>query len=150
MNTERGFTLVELMIVIAIVAILASIGIPAYQGYLQKAAMTDMLQSLAPYQTAVNLCALENSSVATCNAGSQGIPAARGSRYVSDVSVTRGVITLTGQSALQGLNVTLTPRWDTSSSSVIWSRNCQSATQSDSLIAACQRVFRFDDVSEGT
>ncbi|MFT8209727.1 MAG: prepilin peptidase-dependent pilin [Symbiopectobacterium sp.] len=145
MTTEHGFTLVELMIVIAI---LASIGIPAYQGYLQKAAMTDMLQTLAPYQTAVNLCALENSSVVPCNTGSQGIPTARGSRYVSSVTVTQGVITLTGQSALQGLNVTLTPRWDSGSSSVIWSRNCQAATQSDSLIAACQRVFRFDDAPE--
>lgn len=148
MTIAHGFTLVELMIVIAIVAILASIGIPAYQGYLQKAAMTDMLQTLAPYQTAVNLCALENSSIAPCNAGSQGIPAARSSRYVSNISVTQGVITLTGQSALQGLNVTLTPRWDTGSSSVIWSRQCQAAIQADSLIAACQRVFRFDDVSE--
>lgn len=148
MNTERGFTLVELMIVIAIVAILASIGIPAYQGYLQKAAMTDMLQSMAPYQTAVNLCALENSSVAPCNAGSQGIPIARGSRYVSNLSVTQGVISLTGQSALQGLHVTLIPHWDSGSSSVIWRRHCQAATQAESLIVACERVFRFDDASE--
>lgn len=148
MNTERGFTLVELMIVIAIVAILASIGVPAYQGYLQKAAMTDMLQSMAPYQTAVSLCALENSSVAPCNAGSQGIPVARGSRYVSNLSVTRGVISLTGQSALQGLQVILMPYWDSASSSVIWHRHCQAATQSESLIVACERVFRFDDAAE--
>ncbi|MBG6248951.1 MULTISPECIES: prepilin peptidase-dependent pilin [Symbiopectobacterium] len=148
MNTERGFTLVELMIVIAIVAILASIGIHAYQGYLQKAAMTDMLQSLASYQTAVNLCALENSSVAHCNAGSQGIPAARGSRYVSNLSVTQGVISLTGQSALQGLHVTLIPYWDSGSSSIIWRRHCQATSQAESLIVACERVFRFDDVSK--
>lgn len=148
MNTERGFTLVELMIVIAIVAILASIGVPAYQGYLQKAAMTDMLQSLEPYQTAVNLCALENSSVTPCNAGSQGITVARGSRYVSNLSVTQGVISLTGQSALQGLHVTLIPYWDSGSSSVIWRRHCQAASQAESLIVACERVFRFYDVSE--
>lgn len=148
MNTERGFTLVELMIVIAIVAILASIGIPAYQGYLQKAAMTDMLQSLAPYQTAVNLCALENSSVAPCNAGSQGIPVVRGSRYIGNLSVVQGVISSTGQSALQGLHVTLVPYWDSGSGSVIWRRHCQAASQAESLIVACERVFRFDDISE--
>lgn len=145
MTLQKGFTLVELMIVIAIIAILASIGIPAYQGYLQKAAMTDMLQTLVPYQTTVNLCVLENSATTPCSAGSQGIPAERSSRYVSNVNVSQGVITLTGQAILQGLSVTLTPQWEISTSAVNWSRRCLATPPSDSLVAACQRVFRFED-----
>lgn len=148
MTTQHGFTLVELMIVVAIVAILGSIGVPAYQGYLQKAAMTDMLQTLAPYKTAVDLCALEQSDVAPCNAGSYGIPTGKGSRYVSDVGVNQGVITLTGQSTLQGVSVTLTPRWDASDSAVVWSRQCQTSAQAESLLSACQEMFRFGNAAE--
>ena len=59
METQRGFTLIELMVVIAIIAILSAIGIPAYQRYIQKAAMTDMLQTMAPYKLAVELCVLD-------------------------------------------------------------------------------------------
>ena len=59
---QRGLTLIELMIVIAIVAILSAIGVPAYQGYLQKAALTDMLQTMVSYKTPVDLCGLENAA----------------------------------------------------------------------------------------
>jgi len=48
MDRQRGFTLIELMIVIGIVAILSAIGLPAYQNYLQRAALTDMLQTMVP------------------------------------------------------------------------------------------------------
>ena len=55
MTTQQGFTLIELMIVIAIIAILSAIGVPAYQGYLQKAALTDMLQTMAVSYTHLTL-----------------------------------------------------------------------------------------------
>ncbi|MEG2830409.1 MAG: prepilin-type N-terminal cleavage/methylation domain-containing protein, partial [Edwardsiella sp. (in: enterobacteria)] len=45
MSSQHGFTLLELMIVIAIIAILGAIAVPAYQRYLQKAAMADVLQA---------------------------------------------------------------------------------------------------------
>lgn len=48
MSSQHGFTLLELMIVIAIIAILGAIAVPAYQRYLQKAAMTDVLQAVTP------------------------------------------------------------------------------------------------------
>ncbi|VUS40744.1 Fimbrial protein [Klebsiella pasteurii] len=74
MDKQRGFTLIELMVVIGIIAILSAIGIPAYQNYLRKAALTDMLQTFVPFRTAIELCALEHGGLTPCDGGSNGIP----------------------------------------------------------------------------
>ncbi|RJF53047.1 prepilin peptidase-dependent pilin [Serratia inhibens] len=146
METQRGFTLIELMVVIAIIAILSAIGIPAYQRYIQKAAMTDMLQVMTPYKLAVELCVLDGGAPAGCNAGSKGIPAGGTSRYVSDVKVSQGMITLTGTQTLQGLTVALTPTQN-ASGMTRWTRQCTS--DNANLQETCQEVFRFDDTAKG-
>ncbi|MFP5595965.1 prepilin peptidase-dependent pilin [Kluyvera sp. 142486] len=143
MDKQKGFTLIELMVVIGIIAILSAIGIPAYQNYLRKAALTDMLQTFVPYRTAVELCALDRGGVANCDAGSNGIPSPTTTRYVSGMSIAKGTVTLTGQESLNGLSVTLVPGWDNANGITGWQRTC--AIQSDSALQqACEDVFRFD------
>lgn len=145
METQRGFTLIELMIVIAIIAILSAIGVPAYQRYIQKAAMTDMLQAMVPYKMAVELCTLESGGTSGCNAGTKGIPASATSRYVSSVEVKDGAIALNGTQSLDGLKVTLSPAL-AASGSLQWTRQCTS--DSSSLKETCQEVFRFNDAAK--
>lgn len=141
MDQQQGFTLIELMIVIGIVAILGAIGLPSYQNYLQRAALTDMLQAMLPYKTAVELCAIERGGPGSCQAGSGGIPVGKGSRYVAAVDIVNGVITLTGQESLTGLSVEMTPVWDATDGTLSWQRSCISSNTS--LRDNCLEQFRF-------
>lgn len=139
---QQGFTLIELMVVIAIIAILSAIGIPAYQSYIQKAALTDMLQAMVPYKTGVELCAIDQGTLTPCNIATQGIPATTETRYVSQVAVAAGAITLTGQQALNGLTVVMSPALDTTLGTLNWSRTCTNS-QNVVMKQACESVFRF-------
>ncbi|WP_392432287.1 prepilin peptidase-dependent pilin [Yersinia sp. HM-2024] len=142
MTNQQGFTLIELMVAIAIIAVLSGVGIPSYQRYIQKAALTDMLQAIVPYKMAVELCALEHASLDSCDGGKQGIPRGGASHYVSATTINNGVITLTGRQTLANLTLAMSPTIN-DSGNVIWTRTC-TATDS-SITDNCKAVFRFND-----
>ncbi len=56
MKKQSGFTLIELMIVVAIVAILAAVALPAYQNYTKKAKMTELVAATGALKTQIELC----------------------------------------------------------------------------------------------
>ncbi|MCI5763547.1 prepilin peptidase-dependent pilin [Actinobacillus porcinus] len=126
-NIRKGFTLIELMIVIAIVAILATIAIPSYQNYTKKAAISELLQASAPYRSEVELCIYNTGANTNCTAGSHGIQANNTTglgKYVASVNVAAGVVTVTGKGALDGVGYTLTANGD-ASKGVTWTTACK-------------------------
>lgn len=147
MRNQQGFTLIELMVVIAIIAILSAIGIPAYQSYISKAALTDMLQTFNQHRNQIELCGLTQGGLENCNSGSHGIPLPFQTRYIGEMNISRGVVALAGREALQGLIVVLTPHWNAAEGTIHWTRQCQTS-QHNKLLQSCEDVFRFDSHGE--
>ncbi|MBV7415445.1 prepilin-type N-terminal cleavage/methylation domain-containing protein [Aeromonas sp. sif2433] len=100
MKRQSGFTLIELMIVVAIVAILAAIALPAYQTYTKKAKFSEVVTATGAFKTAVEVCAQKDGSLANCAAaGTNGIPAAVSASSSADSFVQSVDIALSGTAA---------------------------------------------------
>ena len=96
-KVQQGFTLIELMIVVAIIGILAAIAIPAYQDYTIRAQVTEGMNLAAAAKAAVSE-SFTNKGVAPANRTAAGMSANAtdtAGKYVSQVAVTNGVIQIT-------------------------------------------------------
>ncbi|HLD14352.1 MAG TPA: prepilin-type N-terminal cleavage/methylation domain-containing protein [Burkholderiales bacterium] len=122
---QKGFTLIELMIVVAIIGILAAIAIPAYQNYTKKAKFTEVVLATAPYKLGVEDCFQGGNQLVDCDAGSLGVPSAPAAYGVlASLGVTDGVITATatdgGSPDLDGFTYILTPTSASGGTTLTW------------------------------
>src|SRR5215475_16201790 len=116
-TTPKGFTLIELMIVVAIVGILAALALPAYQDYTVRTKVAEGLNLSAAVKLAVDDWFTSKGEMPADNLTIDlPAPAAISSKYVASVSITDGVITIEyahsgigGSPTMDGAKVTLTP-----------------------------------------
>ena len=112
LNKAKGFTLIELMIVVAIIGILAAVALPAYQDYTKKAKFAEVVSMTGAARVSVELCFQTQGALAECDAGKAGIPAAVATgKYdnLDTMAIANGVITSTSTAATDSANMIVTP-----------------------------------------
>lgn len=119
---QKGFTLIELMIVVAIIGILAAVALPAYQDYTVRAKVSELILTASKFRTDVTeKCQIDGSCA---NAG-VGLTVGLGGKITSGTVTTAGQISIGGSTASDSVgavvSIVLTPSWNSAMGSAVWS-----------------------------
>jgi type IV pilus assembly protein PilA len=115
---QAGFSLIELMIVVAIIGILTMIAIPSYQTYTQRARFSEVVSAAEPFKTAIALALQQGSDLNELSNGNNNIPEEPApTKNLESLTVQNGIITAKGTKIAGDATLILTPNSDGS----LWS-----------------------------
>jgi prepilin-type N-terminal cleavage/methylation domain-containing protein len=127
---QKGFTLIELMAVVAIIGILATISLPVFNHYIEKSKAAAGLASLGTFKNDVAVCFMHEDTFNVCDSGAEGIHQGTSDiNWVEYVSVNNGVIqaTLTASNHFENqenVDIELVPSADPADAAMNWTILC--------------------------